>query len=100
MERELLICSRKLLPILLPTFLKRTEPELDAYKRKWEKALNSFKASHFDINSNISLSFPLDEGVALQIPIVFSEIEYGQDWRKLVSLIGKSDNTGIPAARL
>ena len=77
-----------------------TEPELNAYKKKWQKALNVFKSSHFEIDSNIGLSF-LDEGVASQIPIVFSEIEsmgrIGENW---LSLVGKKDTTGIPTARV
>lgn len=78
-----------------------TEPELNAYKRKWQKALNIFKISHFENDTNISLSFPLDEGVASQLPIVFSEIEsmgrIGENW---LSLIGKNNIDGVPSARV
>jgi hypothetical protein len=78
-----------------------TEPELNAYMNKWNKAVNAFNASHFRKESAISLEFPIDEGVASQLPVIFSEIEsmgrIGENW---ISLIGREPEEGFPKARV
>ena len=78
-----------------------TEPELNAYMSKWNKAVNAFNASHLQNDTAISLEFPIDEGVASQLPVIFSEIEsmgrIGENW---ISLIGREPQEGFPKARV
>ena len=78
-----------------------TEPELFAYKSKWQKAVNVFCHSHLENNQKIEIGFPIDEGVASQLPIIFSEIEsmgrIGENW---ISLIGKQGDSPHPSARV
>jgi hypothetical protein len=67
-----------------------TLAEIEAYKSKWQKAVNAFTRCHFPIPSQQppELEFPIDEAVASQLPIVFSEIEnmhgLGDNWLKLI----------------
>lgn len=78
-----------------------TEPELNAYMSKWNKAVNAFNSSHLQKESVLKLEFPIDEGVASQLPVIFSEIEsmgrIGENW---ISLIGREPQEGFPKARV
>lgn len=52
-----------------------TDQEIAAYRRKWQKAINTFTLGHFPEGSDPpELRFPIDEAVAAQLPIIFSEI--------------------------
>lgn len=72
-----------------------TAQELDAYRRKWQKAIDIFTLGHLPNRQPISkggdrpsLLIDLDEAVASQLPLVFSEIRrlgnQGENWIELV----------------
>jgi hypothetical protein len=75
--------------------------ERDAYRRKWEKALNIFTLTHLDDRRAVSeggqrpeLMMDLDEAVASQLPFVYSEIRRlhneGESW---IELFGRGTGT-------
>lgn len=66
-----------------------TSQELEAYQRKWQKAVNVFSLGHLeDPASGPRLEFPLDEAVASQLPVVFGEMQamnsLGDNWLELI----------------
>ena len=77
-----------------------TSEELARYRQQWQKAINIFTLAHFE-NRGLTtatvpeqsgdrpeLFFDLDEAVASQLPIIFSEVEAlgrrGENWVELV----------------
>ena len=72
-----------------------TAQELEAYRRKWQKALDIFTLTHFADRRLVTaggerptLSMELDEAVAAQLPLIFDEIrrlgQRGENWLELV----------------
>jgi len=72
-----------------------TAQELEAYRRKWQKALDIFALTRLPDRRLITeggdrptLSMELDEAVAAQLPLIFDEIrrlgERGENWLELV----------------
>lgn len=71
-----------------------TAEELEAYQAKWQKAINIFTLGHLRDSRKRSaggdrpdLIMDLDEAVASQLPIIFSEIQHmsnGESWFELV----------------
>jgi len=75
--------------------------EADAYRKKWEKALNIFTLSHLedkrlvtDGGDRPTLLMELDEAVSSQLPFVYSEIrrlgDEGENW---IELFGRGKGT-------
>jgi len=72
-----------------------TAEELDAYRRKWQKALDIFTLTHFADRRLVTaggdrptLGMELDEAVAAQLPLLFDEMrrlgERGENWLELI----------------
>lgn len=81
-----------------------TKAELDCYRAKWEEAINIFTLGHLqnsgssgDSSHRPSLITDLDEAVASQLPIIFSEIRRmpgGESWIELVGR-GKGNDAHV-----
>ena len=74
-----------------------TTPELQAYEAKWRKAVNIFAATHLEhLHDAPELDLSLDEAVASQLPIIFSEMEHmrtiGDNWLSLIGRIREGDD--------
>jgi len=71
-----------------------TTVELNAYKSKWEKAVNTFAHGHLEEScATPTVEFPIDEAIASQLPIIFSEIQHMHgDANVWLSLLGRVDN--------
>lgn len=76
-----------------------TDQEIAAYRRKWEKAINTFTLGHFQEGAKPpELSFPIDEAVAAQLPIIFSEINRtGGIGENFIGLFGRKLAAGEPS---
>ena len=78
-----------------------TGQELAAYRRKWQKAIDIFSLSHLHRRDLISnggdrplLLMDLDEAVASQLPLVFSEIKrLGNEGENWIELVGRGTGT-------
>ena len=79
-----------------------TKTELAAYRAKWEKAVNIFSLGHLadprpreSGGQRPDIAMDLDEAVAAQLPIVYSEIHHlgddGENWLRLVGRGPKND---------
>lgn len=68
-----------------------TASEVDAYRAKWQKAVNIFRFGHLPkpTESGPELVIDLDEAVASQLPIIYSEMRrlgaIGDNWLELIS---------------
>ncbi|MGO8677458.1 MAG: virulence factor SrfB [Limisphaerales bacterium] len=74
-----------------------TAQELDAYRRKWQKALDIFTLTHFADRRLVTaggdrptLGMELDEAVAAQLPLIFDEMRrMGQGGGSWLELVGR-----------
>jgi hypothetical protein len=81
-----------------------TGPELDAYKEKWKKAIDTFFLGHLGSSFDPASTKPpvlhmeMDEAVASQLPYVYGEIErlgnIGENWIELVGR-GRGENARV-----
>lgn len=78
-----------------------TDQEIAAYRRKWEKAINIFTLGHFAEGAQPpELSFPIDEAVAAQLPIIFSDINRtGGNGENFIELFGRKLKQGDSSKR-
>lgn len=75
--------------------------EAETYRKMWEKALNIFTLTHLEDSRPISeggdrpsLSIELDEAVASQLPLVYSEIvRLGNEGENWIELYGRGKDT-------
>jgi hypothetical protein len=73
-----------------------TGVELDCYLKKWQKAINIFTLGHLEERALTTeggqrpeLITRLDEAVASQLPIIYSEILRMQDGESWIELVGR-----------
>jgi hypothetical protein len=77
-----------------------TANEVQAYRAKWQKAINVFILTHFGNTSPeaFKLVMNLDEAVASQLPIVVSEIRrLGDDGRRWIEVLGRGKGSSAQA---
>ncbi len=82
-----------------------TAQELEAYRRKWQKALDIFTLTRFPDRRLVTaggdrptLSMELDEAVASQLPLIFDEIRrLGQGGENWLELVGRGHGPGARA---
>ena len=75
-------------------------PEKEAYEKKWQKAVNIFSACHVpDGVLPPKLELPLDEAVAAQLPIIYSEMtnmgDKGDNWIELMGRVRKGTTPSV-----
>lgn len=88
---------RKLREIIVTYPSGWTAGEIEAYRAKWQKAINVFCLTNFpgdpdQITPSLHLRLQLDEAVASQLPIVVSEIrKAGDDGNKWFAAMGRGE---------
>ncbi len=78
-----------------------TGQEVAAYRNKWQKAIDIFSLAHLHHRQSITnggdrplLLMDLDEAVASQLPLVFSEIKrLGNEGENWIELVGRGSGT-------
>ena len=78
-----------------------TGQELEAYRRKWQKAVDIFTLTHLPNSELVTadgdrplLLMDLDEAVASQLPLVFSDIKrLGNEGENWIELVGRGSST-------
>ena len=84
--------SRRLRKIVVTFPSGWTGAELLAYRAKWQKAVNIFRHSHManPLEEGPSLVMDLDEAIASQLPVIYSEIErLGSIGDNYIELLGR-----------
>ncbi len=85
---------RRLRNVVVPHPAGWTWGVLDAYRAKWDKAINIFRHAHLrdPLGEGPVLNMEINEGFASQLPIVYSEITrmgaIGENW---IDLVGKRE---------
>lgn len=88
--------ARKLRKVVVTYPSGWTAGEIEAYRRKWQKAINVFMLTRLESPkpSDVQLVMALDEAVASQLPIVVSEIRrLGNDGHRWLQAVGLGKGT-------
>ena len=93
-------CPRRLRQIVVTFPSGWTTQELDNYRNQWQKAVNIFTLGHLQDRRRVDeggerplLIMDLDEAVASQLPVIFSESQKLGDPNAWLHLVGRNGNS-------
>ena len=80
---------RRLRSVLVTFPAGWTSAELDCYRARWQEAINIFALGHLNGGEVPKLITELDEAVASQLPIIYSEVRQMPDGESWIELVGR-----------
>lgn len=94
---------RKLRQVVVTLPSGWTMEEIKNYRQQWQKAINIFSLCHYENSRRIDqggsrpiLNTDLDEAVASQLPVIYSEATRLDDFQAWLELVGRKDDSVPP----